>query len=103
MDPLTAALQQRAGALQSAQRLAARGDDVDAADAAREFEAMLLGELMKDATKPLDEEGAIGHGPGTRLYQELFLEEVLRQSEGRLGLSQWIESELAPQTPEDDR
>lgn len=83
-----------AGAVEAAVRLAARGQNVDAGEAAQEFESMLIGEMMKNATKPMSEDGPLGSSPGARLYQELFLEEVVRQSGGRMGLARWIEPKL---------
>ena len=89
-------------AVESALRLAARGREVEARDAAREFEAMLVGQILKNATAKITEEGPLGGGPGTRLYQELFLEEAVRQSGGRLGFAQWIETHLQNRPTDSD-
>jgi len=69
---------------------------IDAARVAREFEALLLTEVMKTASTPLGLSRILDGGSAGRLYREMFLEEVVRMGATRrgLGLAKALEEEL---------
>ena len=69
---------------------------IDADRVAREFEALLLAELMKTASKPLPLSGILDGGSAGQLYREMFLDEVARISAARggLGLADAVADEL---------
>jgi Rod binding domain-containing protein len=74
---------------------------IDPARVGREFEALLLAELMKTASKPLPISGILDGGPSGQLYREMFLDEVARLSAARggLGLADAVAEELQKATP----
>jgi Rod binding domain-containing protein len=68
---------------------------------AREFEALLLGEMMKTAAKPLGVSDVLGGGSAGRMYQEMFLQEVARlaAARGGLGLAATLGARLQSEGP----
>lgn len=86
-------------------RDAARGGPVSVKEAADQFEAYLVGELLRTGSKPLSEDDPLGGGPGGRMYRELFLEEVARLAvrRGGLGIGRAIEQQLATGPPDATR
>ena len=62
-------------------------------DAARQFEAFLVGQLLRTGSKPIAGETPLDGGSAGRMYRELFLEEVARlaASRGDFGLAEEIE------------
>lgn len=78
------------GALDSIRALSGLGSRRDPEarqQVAREFEALLVGEMMKSASKPLLAEGALSGGKAGRMWQELFLEQLVRQAAGNFGIA----------------
>ncbi|MCP3983644.1 MAG: hypothetical protein GY723_04605 [bacterium] len=61
---------------------------------AREFEALLVGEMMKQASKPLLEEGMLSGGSAGRMWNEMFLDQIVREGGGSFGLAEAVEREL---------
>jgi Rod binding domain-containing protein len=80
MEPVTwppAATAPREG-LMAAPREPRAESAPDLARAAQEFEAYLVGALLRTGTSPTSGEGLLDGGAGGRLYRELFYEEVAR-------------------------
>jgi Rod binding domain-containing protein len=75
---------------------------VDAHRVAREFEGLLLAELMKTASKPLGVSEILDGGSAGKIYREMFLDEVARMSAARggLGLAKAIAEQLQSATPD---
>ena len=65
-------------------------------DVAREFEALLVGELTRQAAKPLPGESLLDGGSAARMYREQFFQEVARLSaeRGSLGVAEVLERQL---------
>ncbi len=61
---------------------------------AREFEALLVGEMMKQATRPTLGDTPLSGGSAARMWQEMFLDQVVRSGAGRFGLAEAVEREL---------
>ena len=65
-----------------------RGDPEARREVAREFEALLVGEMMKAASRS----GFGGHlldgGSAGRMWQEMFIDHVARAGAGRFGLAE---------------
>lgn len=59
---------------------------IDPRRVAREFEALLLAEMMKTASAPLGISGVLDGGSAGRMYRELFLDEIARMTAARGGL-----------------
>ncbi len=74
----------------------------DIRTAAREFEAYFVAEMQRIASKPLMGETPFTGGRNARMYREQFHQEVARRAAqaGGIGLAEWIERRLAPQTEE---
>ncbi len=74
---------------------------IDADRVAQEFEALLLAEMMKTASKPLGVSEILDGGSAGKIYREMFLDEVARMSAARggLGLAKAIAEQLQPATP----
>jgi len=64
---------------------------------AREFEALLIGELTRQAAKPLPGTKPLVGGSAERMYREHFFQEVARLAaeRGSLGIADQIERQLA--------
>lgn len=62
-------------------------------DAARQFEAFLVGQLLRTGSKPVAGETPLDGGSAGRMYREMFLEEVARLAalRGDFGLADEIE------------
>ncbi len=71
---------------------------LELADAAREFEGLLLGMLLRSATQPLAGESLLDGGSAGRMYRELFFEEIARLAARRdeLGFGGMLETQLTP-------
>jgi Rod binding domain-containing protein len=53
-------------------------------EAARDFEALLLQQFLRQAAKPLGKHGALDRDPGARLAREMLFDELALQA-GRSG------------------
>jgi Rod binding domain-containing protein len=62
-------------------------------EAARQFEAFLVGQLLRTGSEPIAGKTPLDGGSAGRMYRELFLEEVARlaASRGDFGLADEIE------------
>lgn len=74
----------------------------DPADAARDFEALLIGELMKasrEATKALFPESE--ESPGSETYFEMAEDAVakLLAQQDLLGVTKWMQNQAGSETP----
>lgn len=77
----------RLDAIRGIEGLGSRTDPESRKAVAREFEALLVGEMTKIANKPVFGEPVLGGGSSSRMWQELFLEQVVRQGAGRFGIA----------------
>ena len=70
--------------------------DPDLEAVVREFEGLLLAEVMKSGSKPLFKDGLLDGGATGRMYREFFQQEVLRQASlaRGLGLASAIREQL---------
>lgn len=68
---------------------------------AREFEALLLGELTRHAARPLPGTKPLGASSAGQLYREQFFQEVARRTaqQGGFGLAAVIERQLGGGEP----
>lgn len=73
---------------------AERNDPGARREVAREFEALLVGEMMKQASKPMLKEGLLSGGSAGRMWREMFLDQIVHQGAGSFGLAEAIEREL---------
>ncbi len=73
---------------------------LDTGRVAREFEALLLAEMMKTASKPLGVSGILDGGSAGKMYREMFLDEVARMTAARggLGLADSLAEKLQSET-----
>ncbi len=85
----------RSGALGAAAALAAR-EEVSLREVAREFEGLLIGQLMRQASAPLPGTSPLDGGSAARMYREQFFQEVARLAaeRGGFGLAESIERQL---------
>ena len=96
------------GATRSLETLVAQGRDVDPKRVAGEFEAMLIGQIWKQAMKPLGVSHVLSGGSAGQIYQDLFVEELSRQTAltRGFGLAEELGAELRGKTaqpePQDD-
>ena len=62
---------------------------------ARDFEALVFQQLLKQAAKPLGKGGALDRGPGARLYREMLFQELagVAGRAGSLGLAELLEKQ----------
>ncbi len=87
MDPVA-----RVGAPSAAQEavdaraLALHPEDAKPAAAARQFEALLVGELLKRAQQPMFEEAPLSGGAAGAMYRDMFADEVAKRMAARGGL-----------------
>lgn len=107
MDPLS-----RAAAPASAQEaldtraLAFHPEDAKPAQAARQFEALLVGELLKRAQQPMLEEVPLSGGAAGAMYRDMFSDELAKRmaARGGLGLADaMLRRAQAPPPPEETR
>ncbi len=82
------------GALRALGAAAERREGGALKSVAREFEALLVGQMMKQASKPMLGEGLLSGGSAGRMWQEMFLDQVVHQGAGSFGLADAIEREL---------
>ncbi len=75
-------------AIRGLEGLGTRTDPAARKAVAREFEALLVGEMTKIANKPVFGEPVLGGGSSSRMWQEMFLEQVVRQGAGRFGIAE---------------
>lgn len=68
--------------------------------AVQEFEALFLGQVLKDMRQTIPESGLFGQGPEDKLMRDLMDEEWAKQmASGRgMGLAQVLYRQLAPQS-----
>ncbi len=61
--------------------------------AASEFEALLLGTLLKSGTQPIGGRSLLDGGSAGRMYRELLYQELARQAtrDGAFGIGQLLE------------
>ena len=81
-------------ALQGLGAEAARNDPAARRRVAREFEALLMGEMLKQAQRPLLGDAPLSGGSSARMWREMFLDQALRSGTGGFGLADAIEREL---------
>ncbi len=74
----------------------AASEKPEPAAVAREFEALLVGELTRQAAKPLPGTRPLDGGSAGRLYREQFFQEVARlaAARGGLGIAAAIERQI---------
>ena len=74
----------------------ARGETPAPAAVAREFEALLLGELSRGLSRPLPGTRPLDGGSAGRLYRERFFQQVARLAaeRGGFGLAAALERQL---------
>ncbi len=65
--------------------LAERPEPAEHGTVAREFEAMLLAEVWKDALSSGETQTLLGGGSADRMYREMFVDEVVRRMAGARG------------------
>jgi Rod binding domain-containing protein len=65
-------------------------------EAASKFEAFLLGQIFAQASKPLTQEPLLDGGSATRMYREMYIQEVASRvgSRGGSGLARLLEAGL---------
>jgi len=64
-----------------------KGED-SKAEVAREFEALLVGEMIKTANKPvLGGDKSLTGGSAAEIWRDMFLEQVVRAGAGSFGLA----------------
>ena len=82
--------------LRSLAALAAADGPPPAKAVAREFEALLLGEVMRAAARPLPGGDGLDGGSTGQMYREQFFAEVARlaSQQGGFGLARAIERQL---------
>ncbi len=85
--------------IRTLEALGGRQDADSKRQVAREFEALLVGEMTKIASKPLFGESVLGGGSAGRMWQELYMEQVVRAGAGRFGI---VDSVLASMPGGDD-
>lgn len=81
-------------AIRSLEALGGRDDPDARRKVAREFEALLVGEMTKLAHKPVFGETLLDGGSSARMWQELYLEQVVRAGSGRFGIASQLEASL---------
>ncbi len=68
--------------------LGTRKDANSKAEVAREFEALLVGEMIKTANKPvLGGDKSLTGGSAGEIWRDMFLEQVVRAGAGSFGLA----------------
>ncbi len=65
--------------------MAERPETADRGAVTREFEAMVLAAVWKDALDSGDRETMLGGGSADRMYREMFIDEVVRRMAGAGG------------------
>lgn len=84
------------GSLTELQNLVAKEPKQAAARAAREFESLVLAQMMKTGTKPLFEDSLLDGGSAGRMAREQFLDQLVAEvAAGRgLGLVSQLEAAM---------
>jgi Rod binding domain-containing protein len=81
----------------SAMRLAAKSGDSEAArEAAVEFEAVFLSEMLSPVFEDLESDGLFGGGSGERIYRSLLVQEIGRSMAraGGVGIADAVQREM---------
>ena len=82
MDPV------RLDSIRGLEGLGSRKDPDSKAAVAREFEALLVGEMIKTANKPvLGGDKSLTGGSAGEIWRDMFLEQVVRAGAGSFGLA----------------
>ncbi|MEM7409218.1 MAG: rod-binding protein [Myxococcota bacterium] len=84
--------------LRSLEAMAAGGERLSVERVAGEFEALLIGQIWKQAMKPLGVSHVLSGGSAGRTYQDLFIDELSRRSAltKGLGLAEELRGQLRP-------
>ncbi len=85
----------KAGAsLSGPKPFAAAAHDIDAA--ARDFEAVFIGQMFEQLFADVKTDGPMGGGSGERIFRSLMIQEVGRQmaNQGGMGLADNVKREL---------
>jgi len=82
---------------------ATENDPVKLREAAKEFEALFLSQMLKVMRETVEESGLTDKGPGQDVYTELFDTELARTLAGRgaLGIADLLEKKLSERTQAD--
>lgn len=74
-------------------------------EAVRDFEALLLGTLLRAGTKPLAGRTLLDGGSAGRMYREMLLQELARQAtrSGGFGLGRLLDGQLAAEASTEER
>jgi Rod binding domain-containing protein len=85
-------------ASQDARALALRPESATPAQAALQFEALFVAELLKSAQRPAFGESLLSGGSAGATYRDMFADEVARRlaARGGFGLASAIAREVAP-------
>jgi Rod binding domain-containing protein len=87
MDPVARGVGPSAAqAALDARALALHPEDAKPAEAAQQFEALLVGELLKRAQQPTFGEAPLSGGAAGAMYRDLFADEVAKRMAARGGL-----------------
>lgn len=72
------------------------GDRAKIREAAREFEAVFLGEMLRPVFERLETDGPFGGGSGERMYRSLLVQEYGRAiaRTGTVGVAEAVEREM---------
>jgi len=76
--------------------MARRDAPLDTGVVAREFEAMMIGEMIKSSAKPLFSDGLLSGGSAGQMYREQFMDSVAEAAAARggLGIAREVERQL---------
>ena len=106
MDPLSRAAAPAAPLeARDARALALHPEDARPAQAAREFEALLVGELLKRAQQPMLDEVPLSGGAAGAMYRDMFSDELAKRmaARGGLGLADAMLRRAQTPPPEESR
>jgi len=86
--------------LRALQAMAQRDAPLDTGVVAREFEALLIGEMLKSSAKPLFSNGMLSGGSAGQMYREQFMDAVAEATAARggFGIGRAIERQLKSQS-----
>lgn len=92
-DPI-AALGREARAERAGAELTRAGAETTLREAANQFEAYLLGQIFSQASQPLTKQPLLDGGSATRMYRELYIQEVAGRvgERGGLGIAKLLEA-----------
>jgi Rod binding domain-containing protein len=91
---------------QQARRIEEQAERERIKETARQFEALLLGQMLKQVWKNLEQGEIAGMGAGGSMYREMWLDEIARgiaTGPQRLGLADQVECDLLRQAGLGDR